>query len=148
MQTRMWVLFSAVAWGFCFTSVAFCANGTASRDLEVLLDAIVEVESGNNPKAIGDRGRAIGAFQIHRAYWRDGTRILGVEWSYRDAFDVEKARQVVRAYLAYYGRGRSLTDKARIHNGGPKGYRKRSTLAYGKKVISLLRRKNEGLLLR
>lgn len=143
MQVRTWLLFLVVVLGFYFPSVAFCAQRTASHDLETLLDAIAEIESQNRPDAIGDKGRAIGAYQIHRAYWKDGTRILGMDWSYREAFDPKKARRVARAYLLHYGKGRSLMDMARIHNGGPKGYKKASTLIYARKIRSLLRRKGK-----
>ncbi len=136
-----WLLFSVVALRFCFTSVAFCAQRDSSQDLETLLDTIAEIESKNHPYAIGDKGQAIGAYQIHRAYWKDGTRFLGVDWNYREAFDPKKARRVVRAYLLHYGKGRSLMDMARIHNGGPKGYKKTSTLIYARKIRSLLQRK-------
>lgn len=140
MRTKNWPFLSAVSLVVCFTSIAHCGNDASSRELERLLDAIAEIESGNRSEAIGDRGRAIGTYQIHRAYWKDGTRILGVKWSYRDAFDPGKARRVVRAYLKHYGRGRSLIQMARIHNGGPRGYRKRATLGYGRKILSILSR--------
>jgi hypothetical protein len=102
--------------------------------MDRLLDAIAIVESHNEPTATGDNGRAVGMYQIHPAYWAEGTKILGVDWPYRDARDPEKARQVVQAYLCHYGRGRSLLDMARIHNGGPKGYEKAATLAYANKI--------------
>jgi len=142
MRTKKWPFCRGVLLALCFSAVAPCANSVPSGDLETLLDAIALVESGNRSNAIGDKGRAIGAYQIHRAYWKDGTRLLGVKWGYGDAFDPGKARRVVRAYLRHYGREKSLIEMARIHNGGPRGYKKRATLAYGKKVQSLLRRKN------
>lgn len=116
------------------------ATAQPSREakLEELLDAIAKVESRSNPDAVGDGGRAIGSYQIHRLYWVDGTRLLGVEWSYDQAKDPVKARAVVRAYLRHYGRGRSLLDKARIHNGGPKGHHKKATLAYARKIARVL----------
>lgn len=141
MRTIMRLLFSVLALIFCFASVAFCSRRAPLQDLEILLDTIAEIESNNHPGAIGDQGRAIGAYQIHWAYWKDGTRILGTDWSYSEAFDPIKARKVVRAYLLHYGKGRSLIDMARIHNGGPKGYKKTSTLAYARKIQSLLQRK-------
>jgi hypothetical protein len=142
IQTIMRLLFSVLALRFCFTSVAFCAQRAPQQDLEILLDAIAEIESKNRPDTIGDEGRAIGAYQIQRAYWRDGTRFLGVDWNYREAFDPKKVRRVVRAYLSHYGMGRSLMDMARIHNGGPKGYEKTSTLVYAHKIRSLLQQKD------
>ena len=138
-----WSLFLVVALIFCFTSIALSAQRASSEDLEILLDLIAEIESNNRADAIGDRGQAIGAYQIHRAYWEDGTRILGVDWSYSEAFNPQKARSVVRAYLLYYGKGRSLIDMARIHNGGPKGYRKKSTLVYARKIRSLFEGKDK-----
>jgi hypothetical protein len=106
--------------------------------MDRLLDAIALVESRNQSTVTGDNGRAVGTYQIHPAYWTEGTRILGVHWAYRDARDPEKARQVVRAYLCHYGNGRSLLDLARIHNGGPKGYEKAATLTYARKIARVL----------
>ena len=107
-------------------------------EIEALLDVLACVESNNNPDAVGDRGRALGAYQIHQAYWEDGTRLLGVSWPYRAALDPDKARCVVRAYVLHYGADRGLVDMARIHNGGPSGYRRRSTLSYAQRVNQLL----------
>jgi len=106
--------------------------------IDLLLDAIARVESHNNPSVKGDGGKAAGAYQIHRAYWADGTRFLGVDWDYEQAADQTKAREVVKAYLLHYGPGCSLLEMARIHNGGPNGHRKQSTLAYACRVATLL----------
>jgi hypothetical protein len=114
--------------------------GFAIRDdpIERLLDAIAKVESRNNPTVVGDAGRAAGVYQIHRSYWADATRILGVDWEYADARDPHKARQIVRAYLCHYGSGKTLLDMARIHNGGPRGCDKAATLAYARKIGQML----------
>jgi len=112
--------------------------GVVPDGIDRLLDAIAKVESRHNPSAIGDGGRAAGAYQIHRAYWADGTKFLGVNWDYELAADPERAREVVRTYLLHYGRGRSLLEMARIHNGGPNGHRKQSTLVYARRIARLL----------
>lgn len=130
-------LFAATA-GLCLLMTIRAARATETDDLEFLLDAIAHVESNNNPDAVGDNGRAIGSYQIHRRYWQDGIRILGVDWKYPDARDPQKARRVVRAYLRYYGKGKSLLDMARIHNGGPSGHRKEATLKYARKIEAIL----------
>ena len=130
-------LFAATA-GVCLLMTIQATGATENNDLEFLLDAIAHVESDNNPKAVGDNGRAIGSYQIHRRYWQDGIRILGVDWQYRDARDPQKARRVVRAYLRYYGKGKSLLEMARIHNGGPRGHRKKATLKYARKIEAIL----------
>jgi soluble lytic murein transglycosylase-like protein len=108
------------------------------EQLESLIDAIAIVESNGDPDAVGDGGRALGMYQIHRAYWQDGTRFLGVKWAYEQARDPQKARRVVRAYLMHYGRGKGLLDMARIHNGGPRGHRKAATRAYARKIAQVL----------
>ncbi len=128
---------TAVLGLLCGWQVAPAQAGADAR-LEELLDAIAKVESQSNPKAVGDGGRAIGSYQIHRLYWVDGTKFLDVDWTYDQAKDPVKARAVVRAYLSHYGRGRSLLDKARIHNGGPRGHRKKATLAYARKIARVL----------
>jgi len=112
-------------------------------EIEILLDVLACVESSNDPNAVGDGGRALGLYQIHRAYWEDGTRLLGVNWPYRDALNPERARCVVRAYLLHHGANRTLTDMARIHNGGPIGHRRRGTLSYAQKVSQLLAQRVE-----
>jgi hypothetical protein len=124
------------AWGLS-TCVAK-ADTPQTLNLDPLLDAIATAESQNGARTIGDGGRAIGPYQIHRDYWRDGTRILGVDWPYEAARDAVKAREVVRAYLLYYGRGKTLIELARIHNGGPDGDRKTSTLHYASKIRKIL----------
>ncbi len=143
MGAKKWSICSAVWVVLLLPSSVVCRSSVVPSDLEMLLDAIAQVESGNRANAVGDKGRAIGAYQIHRLYWKDGTRLLGVKWNYKEAFDPDKARNVVRAYLRHYGRGRGLIEMARIHNGGPRGYRKRATAVYGRKVLKLLRSKNQ-----
>ena len=101
-----------------------------------LLDAIRQVESGGDDAAVGDNGKAIGAYQIWYAYWKDAhdfDKTLG--GSYKDCYDPEYARRVVIAYMTRYApKNASAQHLARIHNGGPKGYIKKATLKYWDKV--------------
>jgi hypothetical protein len=106
------------------------------RHRAIVLDAIARIESHGNPNAVGDGGRALGVYQIHCVYWKDGTQLLGVDWPHRDAADPNKARRVVKAYLLHYGRGKSLLEMARIHNGGPRGDKKKATLPYARKLLA------------
>jgi len=135
---RLLAVCSTMAVAVCLFAPGGTVRGDTTDPMERLLDAIAQVESRSDPNAVGDSGRAIGVYQIHRCYWQDGTRILGVDWTYRDASDPARARQVVRAYLRHYGRDRSLIDMARIHNGGPKGHEKRSTQDYARKIEAIL----------
>jgi hypothetical protein len=140
---RRCVLLGAMVVGLCLSAEEAMAKASQDASLERLLDAIAIVESQSNPDAIGDKGRAIGSYQIHKRYWADGTRILGVDWQYREAKDPAKARKVVRAYLIHYGRNKSILQKARIHNGGPRGYRKEATLAYARKIAKVLQKEED-----
>ena len=122
--------------------ISLFASVALAQPSENLLDAIEQVESSgmgaNTPD--GDGGKAIGPFQIHKAYWRDAVefdRTIGGK--YEDCRKPEYARKVVRAYLSRYGKGKSAKELARIHNGGPKGHRKASTLPYWEKVDEILR---------
>jgi len=123
----------APAW---FAVASAQAATVDANGLERLLDAIARIESRCDPNAVGDGGRALGAYQIHRVYWQDGTELLGVDWPYRDATDSKKARRVVKAYLLHYGKGKSLIEMARIHNGGPRGHERKATVGYVRRILA------------
>jgi hypothetical protein len=87
----------------------------------------------------GDNGAALGPLQIHRVYFQDS----GVNGSYSQVADLAFARRVATAYLKRYApkaweRGDVVT-LARVHNGGPSGHRKQSTLAYARKVLAAMK---------
>ena len=109
----------------------------------ILIPLLIQVESGGRVDAIGDSGKARGILQIHAAAWADGCKELGVKWDYKTgSFDAAKSRAICKAYLTRYGRhykkvtGRAptLETLARTWNGGPYGWRKKSTLPYWRKV--------------
>ena len=111
------------------------------------LDAIREVETGGSPNggigAIGDRGKALGPYQIWKPYHIDS----GVKGKHTQCLrDKAYSERVVAGYMSRYarkaywrlrqGKG-TLADIekiARIHNGGPRGYKRKSTLRYWAKV--------------
>lgn len=116
--------------------------------LTKLLAAIMAVESGGNIKAIGDNGRSIGPYQIQMSYWKDS----GVGGVYLQCFEKSYSERVIRAYWRWYagaayrrlqsGEGtiKDCEQLARIHNGGPAGWRKAATYKYWKKVKFQLQR--------
>lgn len=119
------------------------------KDLVILLWALAAVESNGDPNAVGDGGKALGVFQIHEDYWKDGCRILGVNWEYKkEVWNVDKSVHIVTAYLAHYGARYKRTAKqtptlevlARIHNGGPDGFKKAATLKYWERVKKKLKK--------
>ena len=105
-----------------------------------LILALVAVESSGNDHAIGDNGAAYGCLQLHAAYVADAAEYAGEDWTHEDAFDRETSIEIVVAYMSRYatekrlGRPVTIEDIARIHNGGPNGYKKNATIKYWKKV--------------
>ncbi|MEI6166127.1 MAG: hypothetical protein WCS52_02945 [bacterium] len=96
--------------------------------------AMAAVESGHDPFVVGDGGRAIGLYQIHWEYWKDS----GVPGKWEDCRDPRYSQLVILAYWKRYcpaalERG-DLEVLCRIHNGGPQGHRKRTTLVYWRKI--------------
>lgn len=126
------------------TITALLFNLSLGADAEFLraAKAIMKVESGGDPYAVGDGGAALGPYQIHRAYWTDAMRLLGQTWPYQDARDPVKALVAVWAYTRHYAqhhrRPWTAETIARIHNGGPRGWSKPATLRYWRKVQTIL----------
>jgi hypothetical protein len=116
---------------------------------ERLINALVMVESSGrlNPPD-GDRGKAVGPLQIHAILVRDVNRFAGTRYTHAQARNPAIARQICRLYLNHYATPEKLgfqpTDEhfARIWNGGPRGWRSRSTINYWKKTQSVLRGHN------
>jgi len=112
-------------------------------DLDRLVQAICQVETGGEAdpaNAVGDKGKAIGPYQIHKAYWVDATQYdKSIGGTYADCKDKAYATKVVKAYLRRYApKNASMEVLARQHNGGPKGHRKNATLGYWAKVQAAL----------
>ena len=107
----------------------------SGTDVDGILRAISKVESNHKDSAIGDNGKAIGRYQIHKVYWQDAVqydRTIGGK--YEDCKDPVYARKIVIAYLSRYAPNWNINTVAGIHNGGPKGYLSNSTSNYRRKV--------------
>jgi hypothetical protein len=111
-----------------------------------ILDAIRAVESGScaDPaNAVGDGGKALGPYQIHRVYWQDAVdrdpSLVANGQTYQNVRDAAYAERVILAYWSRYAPSWDAQTLARIHNGGPKGHRKQATLGYWGKVRAKMR---------
>ena len=119
------------------------------------LAAIRQVETGGDPDngigAVGDNGAALGPLQIHLAYHFDAAERDSSLKNYKDCLtSLDYSERVVRAYMGRYANAEvkrlraglgTLADVekvARIHNGGPKGHRKKATVGYWRKVEAQL----------
>ena len=111
----------------------------------------VKAEEGKYPYLIRE-ALAIGSFQIHKIYVDDVNRILkscidwdGKPFEYDDRWDRIKSREMAEIYTTHYTQHAgfhyytSPEQMARIHNGGPNGWKKDSTLPYWEKVKVVLK---------
>ena len=124
------------------TKPAMNETNTTARAADLVdadfLSTLSALESGNQPTAVNRREDAHGIYQIRPAYLEDANRILGTRYTLADCHRPAVAEEVVRAYLSHYGEawakrtGKPVTraDLARIHNGGPNGASKPSTICY------------------
>jgi hypothetical protein len=100
--------------------------------------AIIQIESGGNPKATGDKGAAAGAAQFHRASWSDTSRYRAAQglpvYPYSFAYDLQAATSYLHSWLtlnakrftAATGRQPSTADLYAIHQLGFNGYAQRA----------------------
>ena len=112
------------------------------NDLEAIYEIIKKVESNDNPKAIGDNGRAYGVVQIHNICVEDINRIYGSNFTHEQAFNREHSKMMFILYLRHgiklfrrkYNKSPNEEDIVRMWNGSIyNGYRKESTKKYYKK---------------
>lgn len=102
--------------------------------IETALALILSVEGYHGED--GDQGRAHGWYQIHDGYREDVNRIYGRTFTQADCYDLAKSLEMVTLYLWHYGsekrlgREATVADLVRIHNGGPNGWRQRSSRPY------------------
>ena len=118
-----------------------------------VLNAVRVVETGGSPNegrgAVGDNGNALGPYQIWKIYWTDAR----MNWhrKYSEVLnDKELSEKVVYRYMKRYqpaalrrlesGTGdiSDVEKVVRTHNGGPSGFRKKSTILYFHKVKKAL----------
>ena len=108
-----------------------------------LVEAMIMVESRGNDSAIGDRhiigGEAVGCLQIRPIMLKEINRQLkrnGLEprFELEDRYSRSKSIEMFNVYVTLLHEGHSDEHIARNWNGGPKGYKRKSTEKYWLKV--------------
>lgn len=109
-----------------------------------LILLLIMVESGGNDLAVGDKNlkdKAYGALQIRQPVCDDVNRHFGTLYQAEQMLGNRKlSEKVCEKYLSIWatkarlGREATDEDRARIWNGGPNGWQKKSTLGYWAKV--------------
>jgi len=113
---------------------------TPDYEWEALVQAILEVESGDGDYVVGDGGRAIGHFQIHKIMVKEVNRLLGSNvYKYTDRNDSIKSREMFEIYQNYWNPDKDPEVAARSWNGGSGWYtKKHKTDNYWNKVQTKL----------
>lgn len=111
---------------------------------KTLVDALIQVESGGDDNAIGDKhlkDKAYGCLQIRKPCITDVNKLWGTNYKAEDMLgNRELSVKTFHAYMSLYATekalGRAVTDedRARIWNGGPSGWKNKSTLGYWEKA--------------
>lgn len=70
-----------------------------------LVDAIAQVESGGDCQAVGDNGKARGAWQMHKAAWDESGKRLKASFHFSYAHDKGISRRYAEAYVAILSEG-------------------------------------------
>ena len=123
------------------------AKKTGAVPSPYLLIALIWQESGGDDRALGDNGNAFGCLQIWDSYFLDA---LGRKGARECLGNRTLSILVFNRYMARYATekrlGRPVTDQdiARIHNGGPSGWKRPTTLVYWWQVQQKLKRLESG----
>ena len=112
--------------------------------LPQLIAAMMMVESGGDPAAVGDGGRALGCLQIHDGIVQDVNRRYGASYKHKDALNPLLAPYICKLYLTMYAPQDATPEIcARIWNGGPRGHMTGATVKYWNKVRAKLEKNGQ-----
>ena len=114
---------------------------SASFDWNPVMDAIIQVESGGDSKAVS--GNSVGAMQITPILVEDCNQILQKQkskkrYTLKDRYSVEKSKEMFLLIQKYYNPSNSVEKAIRSWNGGVH-YSVRATNRYYKKVMNLMK---------
>ena len=131
-----------------FTLIASAGGGkvksstnTSGFDWNPVMDAIIQVESEGDPKAVS--GNSVGAMQITPILVKDCNDILKKQKSKKrytmaDRYSVAKSKEMFLIIQKYYNPENSIEKAIRLWNGGVK-YTVRATNRYYKKVLAQMK---------
>ena len=131
-----------------FTLIASAGGGkvksstnTSGFDWNPVMDAIIQVESEGDPKAVS--GNSVGAMQITPILVKDCNDILKKQKSKKrytmaDRYSVAKSKEMFLIIQKYYNPENNIEKAIRLWNGGVK-YTTRATNRYYKKVLAKMK---------
>ena len=122
----------------CSVKVNAGTNGNESSfDWTPVINAIIQVESGGNPRAVS--GPSCGAMQITPICVRECNNILQKRkskkrYTLNDRFDVQKSKEMFLLLQSYFNRANDVEHAIRSWNGG-QHYSRKATQHYYEKVM-------------
>lgn len=128
-------------------SMSASANGTKGKssrfDWNPVIDAIIEVESEGDAKAVDKGGKSCGILQITPILVKECNRILELRnsktrYTMGDRFSVKKSKEMFLLYQSFYNPKNNVEQAIRSWNGGMR-YTKRGTQKYFEKVMSKMK---------
>ena len=119
------------------TNVQARENGTKTFDWRPLMDAITQVESEGNVRAVS--GKSCGAMQIKPILVEDCNAILkergeSRRFTLNDRFSLKKSREMFIVYMSEYNPENNVERAIRLWNGGVR-YTVKGTQRYYNKVM-------------
>ena len=117
------------------------AKKPAGFNWNPVMDAIIQVESGGDTKAVS--GNSVGAMQITPILVEDCNLILQKQkskkrYTLKDRYSVEKSKEMFLLIQRYYNPTNSIEKAIRSWNGGVH-YSVRATNRYYKKVMKIMK---------
>lgn len=104
-----------------------------------VINAIAQVESGGNPKAVSKSGTYVGLLQIAPICVRECNRIVGKnKFTYNDRHSKEKSIEMFIVFQEYHNPEGNMEKAIRLWNSGDKNCMKNKskTEAYYRRVMS------------
>lgn len=108
----------------------------STRIPEAMMWALAQVESAGGKYVVGDNGRALGAFQMHRASWKEVSEYRAKKglrtWPYSYALHAEVGKAYARDYLTIqhkrlaqvFGRPPTPSELYAAYNLGFEGFKR------------------------
>ena len=117
------------------------SNSSAAYDWTPVMEAIIQVESEGNPRAVS--GNSVGAMQITPILVKECNMILksrksDKRYSMNDRYSVEKSKEMFLLIQSQHNKMNNIEKAIRSWNGGPR-YSVRATNRYYQKVMRLLK---------
>lgn len=104
-----------------------------------VINAIAQVESGGNPKAVSKSGTYVGLLQMAPICVRECNRIAGKnKFTYNDRYSKEKSIEMFIVFQEYHNPEGNMEKAIRLWNSGDKNCMKNKsrTEAYYRRVMS------------